>query len=96
MNTHLRRLTDVPPQTVREQRHKNGTWHKIHPPTLLLKYRDPELALAAAIVQLTADDIRNADHRTECFSFLRSDWFSLIARGLEFHPETLNALELAG
>lgn len=94
MNEPLGFLLDTDPRTVRERRQARGNWNQIHPPTLLEKYHEPELALAAAIVQLAADDIRQDKAREDCFVFLRSDWFSLIARGLEFHPETLRALEL--
>lgn len=95
MNAPLEFLLDENSQTTRQRRQPRGTWHQIHPPTLLEKYNEPELALAAAIVQITAEDIRTNNNRRECFAFLKSEWFSLIARGLDFHPDTMNALELS-
>lgn len=82
-------------ESPQNRRTPRGTWWQIHPPTLLDKYREPELALAAAIVHLCAEDIQKANYRHECLAFLKSDWFSIIAHGLEFHPDTLHALNLS-
>lgn len=93
MNAPFDYLLDHAETPSRIQRERTrGTWHSIHPETLLNQYGDPSLALAAAIVQITANDIRANSHRNECFAFLKSEWFHLIARGLEFRTETLHAL----
>jgi hypothetical protein len=79
-------LEPVHPNGRRRKRRNDpkGNAQDIEPQTLLRLYGDPELAIAGAIIQRAAMDVRNTRLRDEVLSFISSKWFLVIAKGLDF------------
>ncbi len=77
------------PTRVQRQRVARGTWHQIHPPTLVKQFNDPHIAIAAAVIQLALLDIKKNSNKQNAMQFIQSDWFGTIARSLSYDQAKL-------